>query len=311
MRNWWTMIWLFLNKFIIFLIYYVGITAFIFILHINNVIYLFEENILFKSFNHHAKPVINNNYEIIIGKWKLSYPLYFLCVYCKILWFIVKFVLLFIRVVGAGTAGLSIADGIDSTDVLIVEAGTDFQSHSTIVSSTISRILHNIPMITPLLQLQNSFDWQYKTEPQEYACKGLVDNISYWPTGKGFGGTQLINNMIYHRGFELDYQHWFNETPYNWRYSFLFPYESIFPLLSLSLTLILPIHVVCCSLFPVYSDFVITPGQQKKSFSRSINLIFHIYKLCLCGRALLIVVLSIKAWSHCFWHTKYTSDSVL
>lgn len=71
-------------------------------------------------------------------------------------------------------------------------------------------------MITPLLQLQNSFDWQYKTEPQEHACKALVDNISYWPTGKGFGGTQLINNMIYHRGFEMDYQHWFNETPYNY-----------------------------------------------------------------------------------------------
>lgn len=111
---------------------------------------------------------------------------------------------------------MTIADGLESTDVLIVEAGTDFQARSTIVSSTMSRILHNIPMITPLLQLQNSFDWQHKTEPQEFACRALGDGVSNWPTGKGFGGTQLINNMIYHRGFEMDYKQWFNETPYNY-----------------------------------------------------------------------------------------------
>lgn len=111
---------------------------------------------------------------------------------------------------------MTIASDINSESVLIVEAGNDFQSHTTTVSSTISQILHNIPMITPLLQLQDLFDWQYKTEPQEHACKSLTNNISHWPVGKGFGGTQLINNMIYHRGFENDYLEWFDTNSYNY-----------------------------------------------------------------------------------------------
>lgn len=62
------MIWLFLNKFVIFLVYYIGITAFVFVLHMNNVIYLFEENILFKSLAP-AKPLVNTNYDYIIGEY--------------------------------------------------------------------------------------------------------------------------------------------------------------------------------------------------------------------------------------------------
>lgn len=93
--------------------------------------------------------------------------------------------------------------------VLIVEGGNDYSSPKTPISSTISRFIHNIPILTPLLQLQDSFDWQYRTVPQKYACKGLTNNISFWPMGKGIGGTQLINNMIYHRGYEDDYRTWF------------------------------------------------------------------------------------------------------
>lgn len=114
--------------------------------------------------------------------------------------------------VGGGTAGLTIAAGLKEENVLIIEAGADFQSSSAPISSSIARIVHNIPILTPLLQFQELFDWQFKTQPQKYACKSLTHNVSHWPTGKGFGGTQLINNMIYERGHEDDYRHWFDTT---------------------------------------------------------------------------------------------------
>lgn len=66
--------------------------------------------------------------------------------------------------------------------------------------------------MTPLLQLQDEFDWQYRTVPQKNACKGLTNNVSFWPMGKGAGGTQLINNMLYHRGHNDDYRTWFTNS---------------------------------------------------------------------------------------------------
>lgn len=114
-----------------------------------------------------------------------------------------------LEIVGGGTAGLTIAAGLKEKNVLIIEAGADFQSSSAPISSTLGRVIHNIPVVTPLLQFQELFDWQYKTQPQKYACKSLTNNISHWPTGKGVGGTQLINNMIYERGHEDDYRNWF------------------------------------------------------------------------------------------------------
>lgn len=64
-----TMVLIFLKKFLIFLFYYVGITAFIMLLYVNNIIYLFEENIFFKNLHpsktHHS---IEKTYDIIIGE---------------------------------------------------------------------------------------------------------------------------------------------------------------------------------------------------------------------------------------------------
>lgn len=64
-----TMVLIFLKKFLIFLFYYVGITAFIMLLYVNNIIYLFEENIFFKNLHpskaHHS---IETTYDIIIGE---------------------------------------------------------------------------------------------------------------------------------------------------------------------------------------------------------------------------------------------------
>lgn len=115
-----------------------------------------------------------------------------------------------LNVVGAGTAGLTIAAGLDAgANVLIIEAGNDYGSPAAPVSSLFAKIVFNVPVVTPQLQLHESFDWQHRTSPQTNACHGLTNNVSYWPMGKGFGGTQILNNMIYHRGDAEDYRTWF------------------------------------------------------------------------------------------------------
>lgn len=43
---------------------------------------------------------------------------------------------------------------------------------------------------------QTTYDWQYKTVPQKYSCMAMVKNSSHWTSGKGWGGSQILNNMI-------------------------------------------------------------------------------------------------------------------
>lgn len=122
--------------------------------------------------------------------------------------------------VGAGTAGLTIAAGLDAnTNVLIIEAGNDYGTSNTPISSLIAHTVFKMPIVSPLLQLQDSFDWQHRTTPQSGACRGLTNNVCYWPMGKGVGGTQLINNMIYHRGNADDYRTWFTTTATDYNYT--------------------------------------------------------------------------------------------
>lgn len=72
--------------------------------------------------------------------------------------------------VGGGVAGLTIAAGLASDNVLIIEAGNDFQVPNSPISSKLASIVNNIPIISPLLQLQDIFDWQYRTQPQAHVC---------------------------------------------------------------------------------------------------------------------------------------------
>lgn len=111
--------------------------------------------------------------------------------------------------VGGGTAGLTIANGLDTDNVLIIEAGNDFATPKTAISSTFANYFHTIPLLAPLLQQWDHFDWQYKTTSQQSACQAMNDGVSHWPMGKGVGGTQIINYMIYHRGHEKDFSNWF------------------------------------------------------------------------------------------------------
>lgn len=153
------MVFLFLQKFLIFLFYYVGVTAFVAYLYFNYVIYLLEQNFIFNSLSP-PPSAIKPSYDIIIGKFHRFF--FFVFFTSK------NFVSFSLFSVGGGTAGLTIAAGLESQSVLIIEAGNDFQQPKSPLSSTLAAIVNNIPIITPLLQLQELFDWQYKTQPQKY-----------------------------------------------------------------------------------------------------------------------------------------------
>lgn len=121
--------------------------------------------------------------------------------------------------VGVGAAGSTILSEIKSNDVLVIEAGDELFSAKDTYSSSIGNLLLNIPILTPLLQRHHLFDWHYRTEPQKVSAHGLKKNISYWPVGRGYGGSQLINNMIYYRGDEKDFQDWFSESPDHYNFT--------------------------------------------------------------------------------------------
>lgn len=62
-----TMILVFLQKFLIFLFYYVGVTAFVAYLYFNYIIYLLEQNFIFNALSP-PPSIIKPSYDIIIGK---------------------------------------------------------------------------------------------------------------------------------------------------------------------------------------------------------------------------------------------------
>lgn len=101
--------------------------------------------------------------------------------------------------VGAGTAGQIIAAGLPGDDVLILEAG----GYTTSVL--------DVPIFTPILQ-KSDFDWSYETTPQMNSCLGLCQQRSRWPMGKGYGGSQILNYMIWNRGHPEDYRGWFGSS---------------------------------------------------------------------------------------------------
>ncbi|CAO1400392.1 unnamed protein product [Diamesa serratosioi] len=100
--------------------------------------------------------------------------------------------------VGTGSAGAVLAENLKGR-ILVIEAGNG------------GGFLFNIPILQPLIQ-RSCYDWRYETVPQQNACFGLKNNISFWPAGKILGGSHAINNMIYHRGHRGDYSNIINDA---------------------------------------------------------------------------------------------------
>uniref|UniRef100_A0A182KEL4 Glucose-methanol-choline oxidoreductase N-terminal domain-containing protein n=1 Tax=Anopheles christyi TaxID=43041 RepID=A0A182KEL4_9DIPT len=104
-------------------------------------------------------------------------------------------------VVGGGTAGSVIASRLAELQqwhVLLIEAGGD----------------------------QNDKDpsWHLQAEQQMDACLGAPEQRCEIPTGRGLGGNTLINNMLYVRGSQEDYDAWAKQSNTDWSYRSVLPY---------------------------------------------------------------------------------------
>ncbi|KAG8262408.1 hypothetical protein J6590_053045 [Homalodisca vitripennis] len=117
-------------------------------------------------------------------------------------------------VVGAGTAGCVVANRLAEVDgwkILLIEAGGDPTKTS------------EVPALFPSLQ-RTDIDWQYRTEPSNSHCLGMVHNQCRWPRGKVLGGSSTINYFVYIRGNPLDYDNWAAMGCEGWSYADVLPY---------------------------------------------------------------------------------------
>ncbi|CAL1262840.1 unnamed protein product [Larinioides sclopetarius] len=118
-------------------------------------------------------------------------------------------------VVGGGSAGSVVANRLSEepcVTVLLLEAG-----------ATKPPLLNDIPSLGRYFW-NTDIDWQFKTVPQKHAAFFLTDKQVIWPSGKGLGGSSLLNAMLYVRGNHEDYDNWEAQGAKGWGYKDVFPY---------------------------------------------------------------------------------------
>ncbi|XP_064488257.1 4-pyridoxate dehydrogenase-like [Ornithodoros turicata] len=117
-------------------------------------------------------------------------------------------------IVGGGSAGCVLANKLSedpNITVLVIEAGKS-EDATTLIPLTAS------------LQINEHFDWKYRTVPQKNACLSVVDKVSRWTSGKVLGGSSAINFLIYKRGNPEDYDRWEKAGAAGWAYKDVLPY---------------------------------------------------------------------------------------
>ncbi|GIY66520.1 glucose dehydrogenase [Caerostris extrusa] len=117
-------------------------------------------------------------------------------------------------IVGAGSAGSVVASRLSEehcASVLLLEAGSS------------PPLLSDLPSIGRSFWFTN-IDWQFKTTPQKHTGAALVNNQLIWPSGKGIGGSSLLNAMLYFRGNRKNYDDWEKQGAKGWSFNDVYPY---------------------------------------------------------------------------------------
>lgn len=118
-------------------------------------------------------------------------------------------------IVGGGTAGSVLAYRLTENphfNVLLIEAGgTETQ-------------LTEVPYIHQIWR-DSRLDWKIASEAQETSCLGFEGNRCLLSSGKGLGGSSLVNGMTYIRGNKEEFNNWSNEHgARGWGWDDVFPY---------------------------------------------------------------------------------------
>ncbi|CAG9861249.1 unnamed protein product [Phyllotreta striolata] len=117
-------------------------------------------------------------------------------------------------IVGGGTAGLTLAHRLSEEPrwkILVLEAGG------------LETLITQVPAVQPQL-LTTSYTWGYKTCPQKHACLGMEESKCCVIKGKALGGDSSINDLLYTRGHQRDYDIWADTGMKGWCWDNVLPY---------------------------------------------------------------------------------------
>ncbi|HEX7416812.1 MAG TPA: GMC family oxidoreductase N-terminal domain-containing protein [Steroidobacteraceae bacterium] len=115
-------------------------------------------------------------------------------------------------ILGAGTAGCVLASRLsENADVTVclIEAGAPDRHPFIHVPAAVAAAI-----ATP------SLNWGFQTVPQP----GLNGRRIPLPRGRGIGGSNSINGMVYHRGHPKDFDDWAAAGNVGWSYAEVLPY---------------------------------------------------------------------------------------
>ena len=115
-------------------------------------------------------------------------------------------------IIGGGTAGCILADRLTESGrnrVLLVEAGGEPRSPFIRIPAGFGHLLRS-----------RRYNWRYESVPDADTDGRAIP----MPSGRGLGGSGLINGMVYVRGQAADYDGWAAAGATGWAYADVEPY---------------------------------------------------------------------------------------